>query len=514
MLWKFKKNHLFFTVVIIIVLLSLWNLQLFPIFADEAIYLHWAQRISLRDVSPFVSMFDGKPPLFVWLSALLYKFIHNLLLSGRLVSVISLWGGLVILWLKLKKINSNWANISVILIALSPYVLFHSRLALMDTLLAILLLSAVVLIDNIFISGLLLGIAFWVKTPAIFLFPLPILKYFIDKAFDWQKTKKIFTKSIFAYFKNEKKELLKLAIATVIPFIILSLLKFSIWFPNLFSRSEDFTFSTSQVLGGHISQIIPNLMTLFSWLNIYLGVPILILFIYGLFRGFYQKQKILIILFISSLIFSLPFIIFGKVVASRYYLFSAISVILIATYGLVYLPKKLKYLFLLLIIFFDLNFAKKLIFKPTSLQLSVQDQGQYLGDWSSGIGIASASQKVRDFAHKNGDTLLLTEGYFGTLPDGVFVSLNNLKSSDHLEVIGVGNPSSKDFMQKVTSTNRKNIFYLGNQNRIDDRQRFFMELFAEYPKVSDKYPTLQLYKVDLEKYYQSEVYKQFFSKES
>src|SRR5437879_8874474 len=58
-----------------------------PIFTDEAIYIRWAQ-IALHDANwRFISLTDGKEPMFVWLAMITLKFIQDPLLAGRVVSV-------------------------------------------------------------------------------------------------------------------------------------------------------------------------------------------------------------------------------------------------------------------------------------------------------------------------------------------------------------------------------------------------------------------------------------------
>src|SRR3989344_7067282 len=83
-------KYLFWPVLIIAYLASrLTNLTILPIFTDEAIYSYWAQ-IALHDpVNRFVSLEDGKQPLFIWFGAILQNFISDPLIAMRLVSVIS-----------------------------------------------------------------------------------------------------------------------------------------------------------------------------------------------------------------------------------------------------------------------------------------------------------------------------------------------------------------------------------------------------------------------------------------
>src|SRR3989344_3628976 len=65
------------------------NLKIIPIFTDEAIYSYWAQ-VALHDpANRFISLEDGKQPLFIWLAAIMQNFIHDPLVASRLVSVFS-----------------------------------------------------------------------------------------------------------------------------------------------------------------------------------------------------------------------------------------------------------------------------------------------------------------------------------------------------------------------------------------------------------------------------------------
>src|SRR3990167_7544264 len=69
--------------------MRLTNLTALPIFTDEAIYIRWAQ-IGGRDASwRFISLTDGKQPLFTWAMMVSLRLFQDPLFAGRLVSVIS-----------------------------------------------------------------------------------------------------------------------------------------------------------------------------------------------------------------------------------------------------------------------------------------------------------------------------------------------------------------------------------------------------------------------------------------
>src|SRR5476649_1693273 len=77
------------SIIALFFITRLYHILSLPIFTDEAIYVRWSQ-IAANDASwRFISLTDGKQPMFVWIAMLLMKPIKDPLLAGRLVSVIS-----------------------------------------------------------------------------------------------------------------------------------------------------------------------------------------------------------------------------------------------------------------------------------------------------------------------------------------------------------------------------------------------------------------------------------------
>ena len=67
--------------------LRLPNLTLQPIFADEAIYIRWAQVMRAEPTLRFLSLSDGKTPLFMWAMIPFLKVFSDPLFAGRFLSV-------------------------------------------------------------------------------------------------------------------------------------------------------------------------------------------------------------------------------------------------------------------------------------------------------------------------------------------------------------------------------------------------------------------------------------------
>src|SRR3990167_8593937 len=89
-----KKNIRVRDVIIVLIIIGLYaasrliNLDKWPIFSDEGIYIRWA-KVAWKDASwRFISITDGRQPLQTWGTIPFLKlFPHNALFAGRLFSV-------------------------------------------------------------------------------------------------------------------------------------------------------------------------------------------------------------------------------------------------------------------------------------------------------------------------------------------------------------------------------------------------------------------------------------------
>src|SRR6185436_7623182 len=115
--------------------LRLTQIMSLPLFTDEAIYTRWSQ-IAKQDASwRFISLTDGKQPMFVWWDMIFMRFAHDPLLAGRLVSVVCGLLTMVGLFLLGREIFKNkWVGIlSAGLYVLYPFALVYDRMALYDS---------------------------------------------------------------------------------------------------------------------------------------------------------------------------------------------------------------------------------------------------------------------------------------------------------------------------------------------------------------------------------------------
>src|SRR3989338_2384451 len=125
-------------------LTRLINLKIIPIFTDEAIYTYWAQ-VALHDpANRFISLEDGKQPLFIWIAAIFQKFISDPLIATRIVSVFAGFGSLVGIYLLSKVLfNAKVAKLSSFLYIVLPFTMLYDRMALFYSLLTMFLIFTI-----------------------------------------------------------------------------------------------------------------------------------------------------------------------------------------------------------------------------------------------------------------------------------------------------------------------------------------------------------------------------------
>src|SRR3989344_1683376 len=175
------------------VLLRFYHLTALPIFADEAIYIRWAQIMRVDPSLRFLPQTDGKQPLYMWVLMPVSKIISDPLLAGRILSGllgIGTGAGVATLAYLLFK-NLRLSLMAAAIWAVLPYSVFFNRMALVDSMLAFFLIWYFTLLylaisrrrfDMSLLAGFSAGFAWLTKSPAIFALALsPSLLLFLPK---------------------------------------------------------------------------------------------------------------------------------------------------------------------------------------------------------------------------------------------------------------------------------------------------------------------------------------------
>lgn len=413
------------------------NLTSLPIFTDEAIYIRWTQIANADPAWRFISLTDGKQPLFIWFNIISQRLFNDPLFAGRVISAIAgAFTALGLYFLGSLLFNKRIALISSFIWAVFPLAVWYDRLALMDSLLACfavwslwleVLLVKSLRLDVALILGLVLGGGLLTKSSAqFFIYWLPFnllvsalkIKKPNKKIFSWIGL--VFVAIIIALSIN--------SIQRLSPFYYIIGLK-NLTF--IYSGREIFSFGLLQ----NWQRFWGNLSGLLSWLSIYLTPSFIFLILLSLinFKNHFKVKLYLISCFLFPFL-ALTF--FGKVLYSRFFLFMTVPLVILIADGIEKI-NQIKNHFLLFVIYFllfsyPLYFTSKIIFNPLMAPLPKVDRGQYLDDWPSGWGIKEVVEYLKQES-KGKKIAIGTEGTFGLTPAALEIYL---QGNQNVEIKG------------------------------------------------------------------------------
>lgn len=458
-------------------ILRLPNLTFQPIFADEAIYIRWAQVMKSEPTLRFLPLSDGKTPLFMWVMIPFFKIFHDPLFAGRFLSVISGFFTLMGVYLLSKKIfNMKTALWAALFYIITPYTVFFDRMALVDSMLSAFTVWAIFFaiwlaekkrLDLAMILGYLLGGGVLTKTPGMVnLLILPIsLIGFIKK-------------------KDDNGDLIRLflywGVAIVIALLIYNILRLGPNFHLLSARNADYIFSPLELVSRPLDPFIPHFRDMSDWFPKLFTWPILVLVGAGIFYVVTQLNRLGLVVLLWALIPLLFSMAFLKTYTARYLLPSIPLFIILAGFGLQKIIDKIKYAYLLkylvalvLILPMALIFNYQLLTNPPPTALPQEERKGYFEEWTAGYGFFEIAQFLLEKS-KVGKVVVGTEGFFGTLPDGLYIYLDKSKIS----IVG----STATISAQIRNAALDNLtYFVGNKLNLQGSATG-VKLIKEYPK--------------------------------
>lgn len=399
------------------------NLRLWPIFTDEAIYTRWSQ-IGLHDAAfRFISLTDGKQPLWHWTAMGFMKFIADPLLAGRLVSVFSGFAAMVGIWFLTFELFSSKkaAFISSYLYLITPSVLIYDRMAIVDSMLSLwgiwtlyfgIKTAKLLRFDLALLTGFALGAGLLTKSPAAFLEYL----YFLNLLF--LKNRQQFKKWILLLFPT-------LTVAEGMR----NIMRLSPWMHMISQKNSEFLVSFPQFLKDPFHWFWGNLPSLWRWWLGSLTLPVMLLVILGLVLTFLSRESPLSLRRHSKSVFYLLFFSFsqflafaalGKVIFARYLLFLTPPLLTLAAAAVAKICTYTQKTFWLFIFFLSFSLAAGsldllILTDPLRAPIVKSDKDQYINGHSAGWGVP----EVISYLQKESRTqsiFLGTQGTFGLMP--------------------------------------------------------------------------------------------------
>ena len=492
---KLKSNTLILIGLVVFYFITRTvNLKIIPIFTDEAIYSYWAQ-VALHDpANRFISLEDGKQPLFIWLSAVSQNFIADPLLASRLVSVFAGFGSLIgIYWLSKELFTHKVATLAALLYIILPFTLLHDRLALFDSLLTMLgiwivffsqRLAKAPKLDNALLVAATIGAAQITKSSAaFFLYLLPASLIF----FDFRGRTKLARFMRWLSFA---------ALVVIFSQLIYNALRLSPLFYIIERKNYEFIKTFSEVLASFPDGLASNFKILVLWLFQYNGPFLIAIAAFVILLGIFKRNWSIIFLSIYS---SAPFaaeVIFNKVLFPRFSLFYFPYLIILMSYGLVAITSfknrgKILWLFPIISLALPLFSSFRLLTDPPKAQIADVDRGQYLNNWPAGFGVDQIVNFIKDKAGSRQEVYVGTEGTFGLLPYALLIYTYG-QSNIHITGFWPVDPNKLpaqilEFSQKYPT------YFVFNENQ-KDIQNPHLKLLEKYQKgQGDSY--MRLYQV-------------------
>ncbi len=487
--WKEWRKFVLigFGILVFALILRLYHLTLLPIFADEAIYIRWSQIMINEPTLRFLPLSDGKQPLFMWVLMFLVNRFSDPLFIGRLVSVATGIGttvGVFALSYLLFK-SKTTALIASFFWAISPFSLFFDRMALVDSMLAMFgvcvlfwgtLTAKTKRLDMAMLTGFALGLAVLTKSSALFFAVLLPATWMLSK---WPKKKK-------DCLVHLTKLSSLLIVSYIIAFGMYSIQKLGPNFHLLSSRTGDYVFPLSQLWTNPRDPFIPHIRDIANWLWLLGPGAILIFLVSGIFLNFKKYQREILLLSIWAFFPLLFQSMYARVFTARYILFSLPPLFILAASSFLVKKENYKKIFLIVLSIFLLHalwIDYLLLINPEKAPLSRGERMGYLEDWTAGTGIKEVAEFVELEHNLDPETKIVvgTEGYFGTLPDGLQLYLEGV---DNVLVIGIGLGISdvNQSLKESKEAGNKTYLLVNNTRFGGNAEKLSLKLMAAYPK--------------------------------
>ncbi len=489
MTWKenmIKNNKVWILIISLLAIalfffLRLSKLNNIPVFVDEAIYVRWSQVMKTESSLRFIPQTDGKQPLFMWTTIPFFKLSSDPLIAGRLVSVATGFGTLLgIAYLAAMLFGDPLVtSLSILVYAILPFSVFFDRMALVDSMLAMFGVWSLALsikfvktkkLEHAMFLGFAIGGGLLTKSPAVFFYSwlaVAILFFFRPKIDKLKPISQLFTGII---------------AVVVISQIMYSILRLGPAFNMIGARNQDYLFTWKEVLSHPLNPLIGNLKSTINWLWLLFSPTFLLCLIFGLFPA--KTRKLSIFLIIISLIPLIGQAFIAKVYTSRYILFAVMPLIPVIGFGLNWVVTRKGLLIILSSIFLiavPLIISNLYVFNPEKAPLSFDMRNGYLEEWTAGWGNRQIADYLIGLESKGDKVVVFTEGFFGTMPDGI-----QIYTEGHKNIIIVGsNPDVRvipDGLIKTSPDDQRFLVVNKSRNHLPASALKDLQLVMEFPK--------------------------------
>lgn len=454
-----------------------YNLNLIPVFVDEAIYVRWGQVMKNEPTLRFLPLQDGKQPLFMWIEMPMFKVFSDPLVAGRAVSIFAGFGTLlgISTFLYLVTKSRRASLIGAVLYTLVPYTMFFDRMALVDGLLSMFAVWSLILgwqlvkyarLDLAMLLGFTLGFGLLTKSPGFYFLGLQPLLFFSRWPLQWKRLIKFVGLWV---------------VATIIALTMYNVLRLGPNFNLVNSRNSDYVFSFKEILSHPLDPLISNMKRTFSWTSTLFTLPLFVtVFASILFKKHRATIAILLAWAFIPLIFQGSL---AKVYTTRYLLFAMPPFLICSAIFFESLISKFKWgtlLFIATLAFITFKLYP-LYIDPSKADIPFDMKYGYLQEWTAGYGQKEVAQYLTTQIPSGQKVLVVTEGFFGTLPDGLQIYT---QAHPNINVIGSPWPVGEIPPSLVQGSVDHLAFLVVNKSRLQIplSQMERLKLIASYDK--------------------------------
>lgn len=468
------------------------NLDQFPIFTDEGIYIRWAKVAQLDPNWRFISLTDGKQPLHTWgMMPFIKLFPDNLLLAGRLFSVLS---GLVALsgmmataaYMYGKK---QAAYVAAILYIATPMFLFYDRLALADSavnagaiwvLFGSLVLVRTLRLDVALLLGMAGGVALLAKSSSQMFLGLSLLAPIVT--FDRGKFKK--------WLGSSATYTALLAASIILAFVIYNVQRLSPFLQNVAEKNKTFVLTFGEFIQNPFALFLGNVHLIPWYVSAEVGYVLITIAIAGFVMLARHYPRLALYLGLWIILPYVAITAFAKVLFPRYVLYLASFITLAATYFFISVRRpNLRSIVAIGYIVSIGYFAYTIMFAPAAIPLPPVDRGQYIESFNAGWGVKEIVQYARDEVATTGRPVkFLAEGNFGVIGDMLEASIN--RDDQNIVVAGYWPLGLEQLMenQKDLDTHTVLVVFSHKQSQSEISSDWPVKYVKTYTKPGNKDP--------------------------
>ncbi len=496
---KFNKHIAIVGILALFFITRLYNLTLLPIFVDEG--LHLSRALQIAKSGDFLEIINGNGKyLPIWLYSFFLPYLPDPLWAGRFFSVLSSLAVIAgLIWLGNNLFTGETGLMAAFLYVITPYTLFHDRMALVDTMLAALLMLTIIASVRWFrtgqwgwgvLTGVVIGCAAITKLYGGLLIVIPIA-------------------TIFFLVKHNRWTCLKKSVWII--FVILPVL----WpiFTDIPKHLELFTDKSGVIAPENtLSLISRNSLSVVEWFTAYFTPVGFVLVVTAVLLAAFQPKRASRLLLLLTIIWTGFFVIISKDAWYPRYLIPIIPLILLMVAQSIitfanYLAARIQRPMIssilplsvaIILTIAGLQFYTTILTNPVATPLPAIDRWQYIEGWPAGYGVREVVAYLHQQARLEGQMIIIRDNSHGALKEGMNLTLGQNEKLLILVSLNFNNIDNNQAIDGIRNQSRPVYLVIDKETdaplNFDFEEQIILEPAAVFPKPGNS-QQIEIYRV-------------------